>query len=446
MHEMGEPLDILGQLPNLNIYTQIAICFSVKDESSTSSIINTLTTGLKRLTAAFPWVAGQVVNEGASGDSTGVYRIQPYKTAPSLVIKDLRDGVSPPTMDAMKRANFPFHMLDESIVAARPTLPIDPALAGEPEPLFIVQATFIQGGLILTFLGHHQAMDGIGQGQVINLISKACQNESFTDEEVAAGNLSRYNIVPFLENYRRGPETDPMIVKPPKEPAPGPATCRWAYFDFTASSLSALKSMAMETVKSGYITTDDALTAFVWQAASRARASRLSPDEEIKFARAVDVRGYLGVPQAYPGIVHNMTNNSSSLKDLVNRPLGEVASELRSRLNPEALSYSTRAFATMLDQSPDKRKFSFTGTHRLDKDMMLSSWAKLDLYEQDFGLGLGKPESVRRPRFTPVEGLAYLMPKSREGSIALAICLRDEDMDKLKDDEEWTKYTNYIGE
>ncbi|KAK2046226.1 trichothecene 3-O-acetyltransferase [Colletotrichum somersetense] len=410
-----------------------------------SSIVGTLTDGLERLTAAFPWIAGQVVNEGASEDSTGVYKMQPGETMPPLVVKDLRDDISSPTMDAMKRANFPCHMLDESIVAARPTITIDPALAGKPEPVFIVQATFIRGGLVLTFLGQHQAMDGIGQGQIIDLLSKACRNEAFTDDEVTAGNLPRHNVIPLLENYQKGPEVDPMIVSLPKEPSPPPAASHWAYFDFPASSLSALKSEAMEMVKSGYITTDDALTAFVWQSVSRVRASRLSPDEEIKFGRAVDVRGYLGVYQKYLGIVHNMAYNSASLKNLVSGPLGEVASELRSTVNPEALSYSTRAFATMLNRSPDKRAFSFAAKFRLDKDLMLSSWAKLDLYEQDFGLGLGKPESVRRPRFTPVEGLAYLLPKSREGNVALAICLRDDDMGKLKEDNEWVKYTKYIG-
>ncbi|GKT42886.1 trichothecene biosynthesis transcription regulator TRI6 [Colletotrichum spaethianum] len=442
---MDEPIEILGQLPNLNIYTQIAICFSATEEHSTSKIINTLTNGLERLAATFPWIAGQVVNEGASADNTGVFKIKQHEAAPPLVIKDLRDDVSAPTMHAMKQANFPFSMLDESIVAARPTLPIDPTLAGTPNPVFIVQATFIKGGLILTFLGQHQTMDGIGQGQIIDLLSKACQNESFTDEEIATGNLPRHNIVPLLDNYQRGPEIDTMIVTPPVRPPAAPAKCSWAYFDFAASSLSTLKSAASETVKSGYITTDDTLTAFVWQAVSRVRASRLTPEEEIKIARAVNVRGYLGVPQTFPGMIQIMTYNSSPLKDLVDGPLGKAASQLRSTVNPEALNYATRAFATVLDQSPDKRNLSLIGTFSLDRDIMLSSWAKLDLYEQDFGLGLGQPESVRRPQFTPVEGLLYLMPKSREGSIALAICLRDEDMARLKEDEEWLKYSTYIG-
>ena len=56
-------------------------------------------------------------------------------------------------------------------------------------------------------------------------------------------------------------------------------------------------------------------------------------------------------------------------------------------------------------------------------DIMLSSWAKLDCYELDFNLGLGKPDSVRRPQFAPVESLIYLMPKTLDGEIVVGICL-----------------------
>ena len=76
---------------------------------------------------------------------------------------------------------------------------------------------------------------------------------------------------------------------------------------------------------------------------------------------------------------------------------------------------------------------------------MLSSWAKLDCYELDFNLGLGKPDSVRRPQFVPVESLIYLMPKRLDGEIAVGICLRNEDMERLRADEEFAKYGRYIG-
>ncbi|KAK2058253.1 hypothetical protein LY76DRAFT_655381 [Colletotrichum caudatum] len=253
-------------------------------------------------------------------------------------------------------------------------------------------------------------MDGIGQGQVIDLLSKTCRNESFTDDGVAAGNLPRHNAIPLLENYQKGPEVDPMIVSPPKEPSSAPAASHWAYFDFHASSLSALKSKAVEMVKSGYM---------------RRRPHCLC----------------LAISLSCPRVV------------FIPRRINQIRTSCRRtvlswRLSKVPWYYAQRDLQlsfTQLDRSPEKRAFSFAGKLRLDKDLMLSSWAKLDLYEQDFGLGLGKPESVRRPRFTPAEGLTYLLPKSREGSVALANFLSDDDVNKLKEDDEWVNYTKYIG-
>ena len=76
---------------------------------------------------------------------------------------------------------------------------------------------------------------------------------------------------------------------------------------------------------------------------------------------------------------------------------------------------------------------------------MLSSWAKLDCYELDFNLGLGNPEAVRRPQFEPVESLIYLMPRRLDGEIAVAVCLRDGDVERLRVDDGFAKYGRYIG-
>ena len=149
----------------------------------------------------------------------------------------------------------------------------------------------------------------------------------------------------------------------------------------------------------------------------------------------------------YTGLVQNMTYHTYTLQELIEEPLGGVASQLRSALDPKtsSLGYNTRALATVLHRTSDKNIVDFTATLDLSADIMLSSWAKLDCYELDFNLGLGKPEAVRRPQFEPVESLVYLMPRTLDGEIAVAICLRDEDMERLRADEEFAKYGRHIG-
>lgn len=462
VNDLNEYLDILGQPSLFKLYTQICFCFSVADASSHLAIINMLTSGLERLSASFPWLAGKVVNEGSGEGNSGIFMIKPLEEIPRLVVKDLRHDPSVPMIDALRRANFPFSMLDETIIAPLKTLPgSSDESASDSAPVFVLQANFITGGLLLTFVGQHITMDMTGQGQIMHLFSKACRNEQFTSEELSSGNLARRNLIPLLDDsYKEGSELASQIVKPtPFHPIsndtndhsapPSPPKCTWTYFTFNPISLTSLKSLATKTktLPSGYISTDDALSAFIWQSVIRARLPRLNPTAKSTLSRAVDVRRYLDIPETYPGHMQNMTYHTYTVQKLVEEPLGCVASQLRSALEPKTsnLGYNTRALATSLNRSPDKNLLSVTATLDLSADIMLSSWAKLDCYELDFNLGLGKPESVRRPQFEPVESLIYLMPRALDGEIAVGICLRDEDMERLKADEEFAKYGRYIG-
>ena len=146
----NDVLEVLGQTPFLyKLYTQICCVFPVPDPSAHAAIVDTLAKGLERLAGSFPWLAGQVINEGASEGNTGVYRIIPGDKIP-LVIKDLRHDRSVPTLDALRRANYPFSMLDEELIAPCMTLNLPGSsigLAKDSAPVFCVQANFITGGL-----------------------------------------------------------------------------------------------------------------------------------------------------------------------------------------------------------------------------------------------------------------------------------------------------------
>ncbi|KAJ9641809.1 O-acetyltransferase dmxR13 [Coniosporium tulheliwenetii] len=451
VNDLDDYLDVLGQQPLLKIYTQICFCSSVADASSHSAIVNTLTTGLERLSASFPWIAGKVVNEGSDEGNTGIFKIKPLEKIPRLVVKDLRHDPSIPTMDALRRANFPISMLDENIIAPRKTLP--GSSDESASEVFLVQANFITGGLLLTFVGQHQTMDMTGQSQIIDLFSKACHNEQFTSEELSSGNLARHNLIPLLDDsYRPGSELARQIVKPTpshRNPAPPPSPkCTWAYFTFPHLAHRSEITRHKNHHPPLRLHLHRRRPQRLYMAIRHPRSPpRLSPTAESTFARAVDVRRYLDIPQTYPGLVQNMAYHTYTLQKLVEEPLGGIASQLRSALDPKTsnLGHHTRALATFLNRSPDKNVISFTATLDLSADIMLSSWAKLDCYELDFNLGLAKPEAVRRPRFDPVESLIYLMPRTLDGEIAVAICLRDEDMERLRADEEFAKYARYVG-
>ena len=454
--DLDECLDDLGQLMTFKLYTQICFCFTLANKSSDAAIINTLTNGLERLSCSFPWLAGQVVLESSSD---GVLKIKALGKVPRLVVKDLRHDPSAPTMDALRRANFPISMLDESIIAPCNTLP--DASSSDPAPVFLLQANFITGGLLITIVGQHNTMDMVGQGQIMHLFSKTCRNEQLTKEELSSGNHTRRNLIPLLNDaYSPGPELAHQIMKPnlshtvssdtDAHQAPRYAPkCIWAYFSFSPASLAALKSLGTKTLTppSTYISTDDALCSFIWQSIIRARLPRLNPTTHSTLARAVDARRYLDIPHTYPGFLMNMTFHKYSLQSLLEEPLGAVASQLRRAVDPNtsSLAYDTRALTTLINRAPDKSVVSLTGPLDTSVDIMLSSWANVDCCGLDFGLGLGKPEAVRRPRFAPVESLIYFMPRTLEGEIAVAVCLREENLERLRADEQFGMYGKYVG-
>ncbi|KAI3264755.1 hypothetical protein CBS147309_6693 [Penicillium roqueforti] len=406
----------------------------------------------------FPWLTGQVVNEGAGDGNTGVFKITPLDKI-QLVVKDLRHDPSAPTMDGLRQAKFPFTMLDEKVIAPCTTLDLPgnlPNITTESALVFCVQANLIEGGLMLTPVAQHNVMDMTGQDSIIGLLSKACHHEPFTSEELAVGNMDRSHVIPLLDDsYTPGPELARQIVKPPpsvetivSNPITPPKST-WAYIEFSAAQLGSLKALATNTLPAStdFISTDDAVNAFIWKFIARARASRLEATSESMLTRAVDMRQRFGIPQDYPGLLQNLTYNTDTVQKLLEKPLGIVAAELRSQLDSKKndLIFNTRALATVLSRSVDKTKASLTSTVNVSSDVMLSSWSRISCYDLDFNLGLGKPEAVRRPHFTPFEGLGYLMPRSAGGEMPVGICLRDEDWERLKVDGEFTKYAKYIG-
>ena len=185
--DLSEYQDILGQLIRVNLYTPICLCFPLQDTSSQSQIIGTLTKGLDRLLVSFPWLAGQVIREGVAEGNTGRSKIIPLdnRTTP-LIVKDLAHDAVVPSMDTLRKAKFPFTMLDGEVLAPLSGLPT--SYERDPAPVFFLQANFINGGLLLNFAGEHSTMDGQGLGEIIRIFDKACHNETFTDDELLQGN------------------------------------------------------------------------------------------------------------------------------------------------------------------------------------------------------------------------------------------------------------------
>lgn len=184
-------------------------------------------------------------------------------------------------------------------------------------PVLLVQATFMSDGLVLTVVCHYAAMDMVGQTAVIEWLGKACRGEAYTEEELAVGNGVRMGAVELLEDVEDPFALVPEQVLPPppagtesKREAP-PVTSVWSYFNFGKAALKAIKDEATSTLPddgtASFVSTNDALSAFLWHSVLRARKQRLPPSTPSTFARGIDVRRYMGIAPQYPGLLQNMT-------------------------------------------------------------------------------------------------------------------------------------------
>lgn len=448
-------LNPFGQQPSLyKLYTQMCYIFPVQDAAAYVHIENSLQNGIRYLFDAFPWVAGQVVLEGAENGSSGTYSIRASNKSSRLPIRDLRHEPSAPTLDKLRAARFPVAMLNEDLIAPCKTLEMAFGSHLDAAQVLLLQVNYIRGGLIFTIAGQHNVMDMTGQAEVTRLLSKACRSETFTSDELKIGNFCSAGAIELLDDsVDVHQETGKMVLKPQDSPAALSATaspppeCIWVFINFDAASLASIKGRATEAMTSDFISSDDALSALIWQAMVRARLPRLLPDRIVTFARAIDPRRYLKeLPPKYPGLVQNMAFSMSTVQELTQQPLGIIASLLRSAVDPKSsdLEQKTRAFATLIHRSKDKSNINVTSSLDLSADIMLSSWVAVTCYEDDFGLKLGKPEMVRRPGFTPVESLVYLLPKTPTGDVTAMLCMRSEELERLRSDDAFAEFGSFI--
>jgi hypothetical protein len=449
-------LNILEQRPGwARLSTNIAWCFACPATANIPAIVSKLQHALEDLASAFPWIAGQVINEGSdpANNNTGVFKIIGKDFPSQIVAKDHRHTPSVPDIHKLRHAGFATKLLDEAFFAPRPNFSLEPRVLRH---VLLVQVNIISGGLILVFSGNHSATDMPGLTQIVRWFDKACHNEPFAPEELEVGNMPRRHLIPLLDSaYQPGDEISLQMTPVPSVPKARnksgtlveKSLIRWETFSFSKTAIAELKAKATATRTSNYVSTDDAFSAFLWQALARARLQRLGADKTSTVARAFNARRVLKIPSNYPGLVQNTIYSKLSLGKLAELPLGAVASILRDAVASESPSveFYTRAVATVLSRSADKGCLKVAAWMDRSSDILLSSFTAVEAYEQDFGLGLGRAEAVRLTDLINHEGLMYFLPAEPSGDTTIAMCLRDEDLVRLRADELFAQHGNYLG-
>lgn len=449
-------LSLLEQRPAWGkLNTNYLWIYTCPRDADATTVKQTLQHGFLSVAKDFPWLAGHLIREGFTATNSGLFKVVPRDeklqdiASSSVHVKDLRLDPSCPSMDALGRAKFDVNMLDEAIFAPRPWFVMEPVF---PVPMLLLQATFIPaGGLVVNLSLPHNVVDMAGVQHIARWLSVACGGATQSPEDVRIGNLPRRDIVPLLgQSYVPGDELERQTLPPPDPHAPPfvPPRGVWSSFRIPRASITELKKVANAARNSEYISTDDVLAAFMWQAVTRARLQRFDANSATTNMRSLNVRKVLGLPANMPGCLQNSIYTTLTMGQVANLPLGAVASHLRNTItNPSpSVEYTVRALATALSRLEDKTKLATSAKLDNSKDVLTSSHIAAEVYGFDFGLGFGKPEFVSPTSLVPYEGTIFMLPFTPERDVSVSVCLAQRDMTRLHQDSFFKRYAQLVGD
>lgn len=448
--------DVLGQLPFLQSYTHLLLIFPLANAAAGEQALAELKRAVEQLTLAFPWLNGRVVNDGRTDTNSGLFRIVPseFSSLSIIQVKHYQKDQHP-SLDDIMAAKGPFDKLDGALLT--PMCAFPETMSDPDGPVVSLQANFISGGLLLDLAAQHNIMDMTGMTQCLRLLAASMRGEDVPSAAVEQGNQDRRCLIPLFEPGR--PLLDHSHLQSPtaynkKSARAVPYT--WRTFRFSPDTLLALKRQATQDIVRArgeapaigqvtkveqtsravkFISTNDALCAFMWQRISSARLHvGVSPDRPTKYMRAIDGRRALGISHEYMGHMIHINMTQLPLGSVASQPLGLVAADLRQSLSKGGASADVvRSFATLIARTEDRSGISFGATFDPDLDVGCSSWAHSDIYGHAFG-SLGRPALVRRPRFRTLRSATYYLPACPDGTIDVLACLADDTFAVMEQD------------
>lgn len=450
--------DVLGQLPMLQVYSHILYVFPLPIETPRESIVGKLEKAITKVRDEVPWMGARVVNHDKGPGNSGIYRVVACpRPTEAIVVRDVSTLV--PSYSELSKRKAPLSIIDAKLLTPVSAFPERFEDKDEdPAHTVRIQASFIEGGVILDFVMHHNMADAGGHFGFVNLIARAMRGEDFPPKLLEQANCDRRHLFTLLSpdealldhsHHRQHPTTTAASLSSSgngHEPEPA----QHHIFRVSAAKLRELKKLADPVAERHsdvrFISTDDALCAFIWQRLTVARARRgvLPPSTRARFGRAIDGRGAVGVSKDYMGdLIHNVTT-FLTWEELVSLPLSSIAAHLRRELNKANTAYHVRSFATFVAREMDKSTITYGGQFNPATDLGCSSIrGRSDLFA-DFGQ-LGFPTLIRRPPPPPFPGLLVLFPGTMSGDCDAMLCITDADLEDLKRDPLWVDAVEYIG-
>ncbi|KAE8143182.1 transferase family-domain-containing protein [Aspergillus pseudotamarii] len=214
----------------------------------------------------------------------------------------------------------------------------------------------------------------------------------------------------------------------------------------------------------GWISTNDALSALLWRCIVRARIAA-TPDLRTRTSSVMCAMDMRNSPVLAPRATQTADEAGMARAKLANIVLYSIERALVPELvESSSLSDTARGIRTAMQKYtesshvsralqlaaaiPDVSALGLVYPTWLEHDVVISSLARLPLYNTPWGdtfgdEGNGVPDIVRWPERV-FEGVTFVMPRRRDGSVEIVLTMGTADMKEMDRDKEWSSYAENV--
>lgn len=320
------------------IYSRRILCFELPANSTHERALDCLHRGLQSLVDGTPELGGQIVvlpvEDEANNEGVPWKAIRPHKGI-EFVIKDLKTEF--PSYRELESKGFPIAAFKDSLLVPAPI-----TFQPEPNAEMIVQASLIEGGLLLTVCLCHSLTDGNGMNAIMIALAEQCKLAAKVEGslEPRAMTMDRKVMVELTGTkkdlndhpaygYHEGAfepkvlaheangtaeplkDSDIKEDEPEEQAATTPALPEAQVHAYRTEAqvhtyrISAANASALKEVGStqGRISTHDAIAALMWRTLTVARykAGRLALDKTSTYTFPHNSRRHVGLPKDWVG-------------------------------------------------------------------------------------------------------------------------------------------------
>ncbi|PLB49852.1 hypothetical protein P170DRAFT_193072 [Aspergillus steynii IBT 23096] len=452
---MGDPtyVEELSPLDLSMPRTYISVVLIFEQPGPNAKITQVLQNSLGRLSKQVPWLSGKVFPKASSGKSASSLEIRwNANDTPTLVDK----GTIAASYKHTSSHGMPADAISSDVLPV-PSV-IDDALLAEGVPVFATSIfRFADNALGLCISLHHNAVDGTGLSSIMRQLSRNITDPGFTFSGSSQGRTDRFSKALALDLQETSSISSESLFSlhpeysrnPPSLPEKfAPSTSK--LFTISMIWIDALKEL-MRKYTSKAPTTNTVLSALIWTTITRIRMQdnpSLGGDMS-QLVTAVNGRQRIGTNFSEPdspffgnAMFYSLSKLPADILAASDQTPVRSLAQICDHIAQSQYAINSRHIAEVyqLIEGVEDCRSLFPGWDLFgSRDLTITSWADLELYDLDFGDAMGKPKFVRVP-YLEADGVAIVLPRQRavpHEVLEVMVMLRRDYMDALERDVMW---------